>query len=63
LGAKDKHKLDLIIVPSSLGIANDLAAKMGVPVMGVLLGFSPKGTDIQQDEDNTDLIRVALDIP
>lgn len=41
LGAMEKHILDLLMVPSSRGIANDLAAKMGFPVLGVPLGSYP----------------------
>lgn len=39
LGAIDEHKVDLFIVPSTLGIANDLVAMMDFPVMAVPLGF------------------------
>lgn len=39
LGAMEKHSLHLLMVPSSMDIANDLAAKMGFPVLGVPIGF------------------------
>ncbi|KAH6649416.1 glutamyl-tRNA amidotransferase subunit A [Chaetomium tenue] len=63
LGAMEKHGLDLLVVPSSLGIANDLAAKMGFPVLGVPLGFYPKGTPIELDDSKPNLVRVAPGIP
>jgi amidase len=63
LGAMEKHSLDVLVIPSTLGIANDLAAKMGFPVLGVPLGFHPEGTPIEFDEDKPHLVRVAPGIP
>ncbi len=63
LGAMEKHNLDVLVIPSTLGIANDLAAKMGFPVLGVPLGFHPAGTSIELDEDKPHLVRVAPGIP
>ncbi|KAK0656898.1 hypothetical protein B0T16DRAFT_48620 [Cercophora newfieldiana] len=63
LGAMDKHNLDLLVVPSSFGIANDLAAKMGFPVLGVPLGFFPEGTSVELDDNKPHLVRVAPGIP
>lgn len=63
LGAMEKHGLDLLMVPSSLGIANDLAAKMGFPVLGVPLGFYPEGTPVELDDCKPHLVRVAPGIP
>ena len=63
LGAIDKHKLDLLVVPSSLGIGNDLAAKMGFPVLGVPLGFYPEDTPIELDDCKPNLVRVAPGMP
>ena len=63
LGAMDKHKLDLLMVPSSFGIASDLAAKIGFPVMGVPLGVFPEDTPIELDDNKPNLVRVAPGIP
>ncbi|KAI1357761.1 amidase [Xylaria arbuscula] len=63
LGAIDEYQLDAIIVPSTLGIANDLAAKMGFPVMSVPLGFWPEETPIEYDTRNLGLIKTAPGIP
>jgi len=60
LGAMDKYKLDVLVVPSTLGIANDLAAKMGFPAMAIPLGFWPEGTPI---EEKGGLVKVAPGIP
>jgi amidase len=49
LGAMEKYKVDLFVVPSDWGIANDLAAKMGFPVMSVPLGYFPDGTPIEYE--------------
>ncbi len=49
LGAIDKYKVDLFVVPSDWGIANDLAAKMGFPVMSIPLGYFPEGTPIEYE--------------
>ena len=61
LGAMEKHKLDILVTPSTLGVANDLAAKMGFPVISVPLGFYPEGTPIQHDSG--DLVTVAPGMP
>ncbi|KAI1418796.1 NB-ARC and TPR domain protein [Xylaria sp. FL1777] len=50
LGAMDKYNLDVLAIPSSFGIGNDLAAKMGFPVIGVPLGFYPENTTIQLED-------------
>ncbi|RWA10549.1 hypothetical protein EKO27_g4556 [Xylaria grammica] len=63
LGAIYEHKLDVIVVPSTLGITNDLAAKMGFPVVSVPLGFWPKETPIQYDTRDPGLIKIAPGIP
>ncbi|KAK4141225.1 amidase [Dichotomopilus funicola] len=63
LGAMEKHNLDVLVIPSTLGISNDLAAKMGFPVLGAQLGFHPKGTPIELDEDKPHLVQVAPGIP
>jgi hypothetical protein len=39
LGAMEKYKLDVLVVPAGKDIANDLAAKMGLPAISVPLGF------------------------
>lgn len=63
LGAMEKHSLHLLMAPSSLGIANDLAAKMGFPVLGVPLGFYPEGTPVELDDCKPHLVWVAPGIP
>ncbi|KAI0099690.1 putative amidase [Nemania sp. FL0031] len=63
LGAIEKHSLDVIVVPSTLGITNDLAAKMGFPVISVPLGFWPEGTPIKYDARDPRLVKVAPGIP
>ena len=63
LGAMEKHNLDVLVIPSTLGIANDLAARMGFPVLGLPLGFRPESTPIELDEDKPHLVRVAPGIP
>jgi len=60
LGAMDEHKVDLFIVPSTLGIANDLAAKMGFPVVAIPLGFWPEDTPV---EKKGGLVKAAPGIP
>ncbi|OTA54812.1 amidase [Hypoxylon sp. EC38] len=63
LGAMDKYKLHVLAVPSSVGIANDLAAKMGFPAITVPLGFYPEGTELKVDSCKPNLVRVAPRIP
>ncbi|KAI1737184.1 putative amidase [Xylaria scruposa] len=63
LGAMNKHKLDVLIIPSLLGITNDLAAKMGFPAMSIPLGSWPEGTPIKYDSRKPGLIRIAPGIP
>lgn len=60
LGAMEEHKVDLFIVPSTLGIANDLAAKMRFPVMAIPLGFWPEDTAV---EKKGGLVKVGPGIP
>lgn len=57
----EKYKLDVLVTPSTFGVANDLAAKMGFPVISVPLGFYPEGTPIQHDSG--DLFTVAPGMP
>jgi amidase len=61
LGALEKYKLDALILPSTNGIAGDLAAKMGFPILVVPLGFWPAGTEIQKGESG--LTEVAPGMP
>ncbi|KAF2971833.1 hypothetical protein GQX73_g1759 [Xylaria multiplex] len=63
LGAIDEHQLDVLVVPSTLGIANDLAAKMGFPVISVPLGFWPRDTPIKHDSREPRLVKIAPGIP
>lgn len=63
LGAMQKYKLDVLVVPSTLGIANDLAAKMGFPVIAVPLGYWPDGTPVEVESRKEGLVKVAPGIP
>ncbi|KAI1157832.1 amidase [Nemania serpens] len=63
LGAMDEHQLDVLVVPSTLGIANDLAAKMGFPVISVPLGFWPTDTPVKYDSRKPGLVKIAPGIP
>lgn len=60
LGAMQEHQLDILAVPSTSGIAIDLAAKMGFPVITVPLGFWPAGTSVQEKDG---LVKRAPGIP
>lgn len=61
LGAIEKHKLDVLVTPSTVGVANDLAAKMGFPVISVPLGFYPEATPIEHDSGG--LVTLAPGMP
>ncbi|KAI9684532.1 MAG: hypothetical protein M1822_005620 [Bathelium mastoideum] len=63
LGAVEKYKLDVIVVPSTLGIANDLAAKMGFPAMAIPLGFWPEDTPIEHEDREPGLVKKAPGMP
>lgn len=43
LGAMEKYNVDLFAIPSDWAIANDLAAKIGFPVISMPLGYFPRG--------------------
>jgi amidase len=61
LGAMNKYNLDVIAVPADQDMANDLAAKMGYPVISVPLGFWPEGTPVKKENNN--LVKVAPGMP
>ena len=61
LGAMEKYKLDVLVTPSTLGVANDLAAKMGFPVIMVPLGYYPDGTPVEHDSEG--MVTVAPGMP
>jgi amidase len=63
LGAMQKYKLDVLVVSSTLVIANDLAAKMGFPLIAVPWGFWPEGTPIEVESRKGGLVKVAPGIP
>ncbi|KAB5551134.1 amidase [Coniochaeta sp. 2T2.1] len=63
LGVMETHGVDVLAVPSSFGIGNDLAAKMGFPVIGVPLGFYPPGTKEQVDSGWPNLVKVSEGLP
>ncbi|KAK0110115.1 hypothetical protein ONS95_002770 [Cadophora gregata] len=63
LGAIKQYKLDVLVVPSTLGVANDLAAKMGFPFISVPLGFWPEDTPIEREDRKGGLVRKAPGIP
>ncbi|PVH81088.1 amidase signature enzyme [Cadophora sp. DSE1049] len=50
LGAMKQHGLDVFVVPSTIGVATDLASKMGFPLISVPLGFWPEGTPVQIED-------------
>lgn len=61
LGAMEKYKVDVMVTPTGQGIANDLAPKMGFPVITVPLGFHPEGTPIEYDREG--VAKVAPGMP
>jgi amidase len=63
LGAMEEYKLDVLVVPSTLGVANDLAAKMGFPFISVPLGFWPEDTPIEHENRKNGLVKKAPGIP
>lgn len=63
VGAMKEYNLDVLAVPSTIGIGNDLAAKMGFPVIAVPLGFYPEGTPVEKENRGNGLVKVAPGIP
>jgi amidase len=63
LGAMEKYGLHVLAIPSTLGIATDLAAKTGLPVIGLPLGFYPQGTPEQTDSGKPNLVKVGPGSP
>ncbi|KUJ22181.1 putative amidase [Mollisia scopiformis] len=63
LGAMKKYHLDVLVVPADQDIGNDLAAKMGFPVISVPLGFWPEDTSVQLDKKKPNLVKVAPGMP
>lgn len=63
LGAMEEHELDVLIVPSTAGIANDLAAKMGYPLIAVPLGFWPEETRVEHESRKPGLVKRAPGMP
>lgn len=63
IGAMERYDLDVIVSPSTLGVLNDLAAKMGFPMITVPLGFHPEDTPIQREAIGEKLISRAPGIP
>ena len=63
LGAMEKYNLDVLVVPADQDIGNDLAAKMGFPVISVPLGFWPVDTPVQLDKKHPNLVKVAPGMP
>lgn len=59
-GALEKYGVDVLAVPSTEGISNDLAAKMGFPVIVIPLGFSPADTEVEYDDG---MIEVGPGLP
>lgn len=51
MGAMEKYNVDIFAVPSDWGIANDLAASMGFPVMSVSLEYFLRGTPIEHAQE------------
>ncbi len=63
LGAMKKYHLDVLVVPADQDIGNDLAAKMGFPVISVPLGFWAEDTSVQLDKKKPNLVKVAPGMP
>ena len=56
-GAMEKHELGVLVTPSTLDVANDLAARMVFPVTTVPLGFFLEDTLIAHDSGR--MVKVA----
>lgn len=59
-GTLKQFDVEVLMVPTTGGIANDLAAKMGFPVIAIPLGFLPEGTPISKTGD---LVTAAPGMP
>jgi amidase len=60
LAALERDALDALVLPPSHGVAGDLAAKMGFPILVVPMGFWPAGTRVQR---GSGLVDVAPGMP
>ena len=47
LGAVNEYGIDVLALPASQDLINDLAAKMGFPVISIPLRFWPEGTPLE----------------
>lgn len=63
LGAMQLHKVDVFVIPSTIGAATDLASKMGFPLISIPLGFHPEGTPVQKEDKKEGLISNAPGFP
>ncbi|KAF2762059.1 glutamyl-tRNA amidotransferase subunit A [Pseudovirgaria hyperparasitica] len=63
LGAMEQFNLDILTVPADQDVVNDLAAKMGFPVISVPLGFWPDDTPVQHDSRKPNLVKKGPGMP
>ena len=59
----EKSNVDVLAVPSTMSFVNDLAAKVGMPIIAVPLGFWPEGTAVEYDRRPPNLVKRAPGIP
>lgn len=62
LGALDEHKLDALVFPNDYNRPSTFAARAGMPVMALPLGFYAEGTPTEKPEVG-ELIEIAPNIP
>lgn len=58
----DRYKLDVLATPANAEIPISFAAKLGLPIISVPLGFYPEGTEIKMNRRGN-LIQFAPGIP
>jgi amidase len=61
-GALNRHRCDILLVPTLSVILQTFAAKAGSPVLSVPMGIYPEGTPVEINAKNG-LVKVAPNIP
>jgi amidase len=61
-GTLDRHKVDVLLIPTLSPTLNAFAAKAGSPCMSLPMGMYPDGTEVQVDA-GSGLVNVAPGIP
>jgi amidase len=61
-GTLDRHKVDVLMMPTLSATMQSFAAKAGSPVISVPMGAYPDGTEVDIDRSNG-LVTVASNIP